>query len=390
MDKIVFKYEPNDMPIEIDGDFVDLTAMWRAAGSMANKRPADWFRVNGTTEFIRHLATLDNIPEERAIDHYWRVSRNTATYTLAHWHLAMAYGRYLSPAFHVWCNNTLRAHFEAKKKASEGLVAAAHHPTQRVDTFNERAALPDLFPHHVDFLTMLKEHLTRLLETGELSWAEARNAFTVAINQYSGLKIPLLPPHARPHSKGRAAPLQMELPLSQPEPAVEDSGVSVDPSRISVGEGQIAAPVALKGADWFTANELADQIDKLTQTQDTPGVLVRLFGNRTREYRGGKVADMLRHMKLHPLPTKTYMPPIGLDSSKYAEVRETTLLTKDSGDGRRDNVIRRMAFFNKFAAETLAAAFDTQYQIRGFDSKSAIASKTEPHADVPPVSGTAP
>ncbi len=86
---------------------VNLTDMWRAAGSPAGKRPAEWLRRESTIEFSAHLADvgqthIDNLTENT------KGGASGGGATWGHWHLAMAYARSLDHAFHVWCNDVIR------------------------------------------------------------------------------------------------------------------------------------------------------------------------------------------------------------------------------------------------------------------------------------------
>jgi hypothetical protein len=107
-------------PIRVDGDMVCLTDMWRGSGSESTKRPNDWRGQEATRILVEHLATTQGCSEP------FRAVRNGADLsTFAHWHLAMAYAKYLSPAFHVWCNDVVKAHMEGKVLEARGVRAVA-------------------------------------------------------------------------------------------------------------------------------------------------------------------------------------------------------------------------------------------------------------------------
>jgi hypothetical protein len=107
-------------------DLLCLTDMWRAAGSDPNKRPAKWLAQDGPQEFIRCVGANLNIPlEDIAVAE--RGGRDPASW--AHWHVALAYAYYLSPDFHMECNEIIRAHFE--RRHSGGLVSHVIEQLQR-------------------------------------------------------------------------------------------------------------------------------------------------------------------------------------------------------------------------------------------------------------------
>lgn len=99
---------------------VSLTDMWKAAGSVENRRPACWLRHDSTAQFVEHIAATLNVSQEHIDKNTGkpglvvseRGGRNPGTW--AHWQVAMAYAKYLSPEFHAWCNSVVREHMEAR------------------------------------------------------------------------------------------------------------------------------------------------------------------------------------------------------------------------------------------------------------------------------------
>ena len=127
----------NNTAIRSQDKFVSLTDMWKADGSDPSKRPPEWLRLASTVEFMECVSALpdvvDDIKNMRKSPTWGNptsenVEKNhglTVTLkggvdrgcTLGHWHLAMAYAKYLSPAFHVWCNEVVRAHMQGQAQA---------------------------------------------------------------------------------------------------------------------------------------------------------------------------------------------------------------------------------------------------------------------------------
>jgi hypothetical protein len=96
------RFSFNNVVLRDEGEFLCLTDMWRAAKDEAKKRPSDWLAFESTQQFREYLETT--LPEgslTRATE-----GRNGGTW--AHWQLGMAYAKYLSPAFHAWCNDVVR------------------------------------------------------------------------------------------------------------------------------------------------------------------------------------------------------------------------------------------------------------------------------------------
>lgn len=109
-----------------DGDFFSLTDMWRAEGSPEHKRPVDWSRFEGAS-FIEFIG--DSLKVSGAHFDCIRTLRggnNPGTW--GHWQVALAYAKYLSPKFHAWCNEIVRAHLADEKAASTpALPSTGHH-----------------------------------------------------------------------------------------------------------------------------------------------------------------------------------------------------------------------------------------------------------------------
>ena len=104
------------------GLMLNLTDMWRAAGSSAYRRPAIWLDMEETKRFRAYarwrwsdfgkpesdlIVTDDDIKEPES-DGLVVTKRGQRGETWAHWQLALAYARYLSPAFHAWGNTVIR------------------------------------------------------------------------------------------------------------------------------------------------------------------------------------------------------------------------------------------------------------------------------------------
>ncbi len=110
-------------PIRRRDEKLNLTDMWRASGADPNKRPAEWARKEGAP-FIDFIAEGSNV----AVGHIIEAERGRDGGTWPHWQVGIAYAKYLSPAFHAWCNETVRDHMEgqappAAPAAAQGLTA---------------------------------------------------------------------------------------------------------------------------------------------------------------------------------------------------------------------------------------------------------------------------
>ena len=107
--------------IRQQGAMLNLTDMWKAAGSLDNQRPSDWLALDETARFRSyakaHWTEFEEPSPQNAgqngifapDDDIVSAERGRQGGTWAHWQLALSYARYLSPRFHLWCNAVLRS-----------------------------------------------------------------------------------------------------------------------------------------------------------------------------------------------------------------------------------------------------------------------------------------
>lgn len=99
----------------IDGT-VNLTDMWKAAGSPPNKEPPQWERLPTTSELIRVLE------ENMGFSHVLQKQRGRTGGSMGHPLVAVSYARYLSPEFHVWANHVILQRIEERGNPELGLT----------------------------------------------------------------------------------------------------------------------------------------------------------------------------------------------------------------------------------------------------------------------------
>lgn len=103
----------NKTTIRDRDQFLSLTDMWKAAGGDKAKQPANWLASTQARDLIEYVG--DNLnPRISGIDLVTTNRGGNDAGTWAHWHIAFAYAKYLSPAFHVWCNEVVRAVMEGR------------------------------------------------------------------------------------------------------------------------------------------------------------------------------------------------------------------------------------------------------------------------------------
>jgi len=98
--------------IRRDGDMWCLTDLWRAAGTPKNQRPVDWLQTDAAKMFVEFIG--DSLKVAAGHDEGFTVVRTIrggdAPGTWAHWQIAIAYAKALSPAFHARVNEVYAAY----------------------------------------------------------------------------------------------------------------------------------------------------------------------------------------------------------------------------------------------------------------------------------------
>lgn len=108
----------NGSEIRAVSERLNLTDMWKSAGSPPKQRPADWKNDGSNIAFLDHVALISNA----AVDGIWRGTKGNGGSTWAHWQIGLAYAKYLSPEFHMWCNTVVRDRMEGKATPSDELA----------------------------------------------------------------------------------------------------------------------------------------------------------------------------------------------------------------------------------------------------------------------------
>lgn len=94
-------------------EMLSLTDMWKAVKGDETRRPADWLASVDAKRFIDVVAETTDA-ENSGIALVETKKGGKAQGTWAHWQIGLAYAKYLSPEFHVWCNTVVRDHMEGR------------------------------------------------------------------------------------------------------------------------------------------------------------------------------------------------------------------------------------------------------------------------------------
>lgn len=122
--------------VRLKGDALNLTDMWRAAGADTQKQPAKWQALQQAADFMAYIA--ETLGKNESLLVWSKEGRGGGTW--AHWQIGMAYAKYLSPAFHAWCNSIIRAHMERRGIGNfqSQVIERLDRIEYRVDTLEQR------------------------------------------------------------------------------------------------------------------------------------------------------------------------------------------------------------------------------------------------------------
>ena len=101
----------NGAVIRDRNEVLSLTDMWKAGGSDAQQSPSKWRGLPSTKAFVSHVElTIGKSDSDLFV--VQNGGKNPGTW--AHWQIALAYAKYLSPEFHMWCNTVVRDRMEGR------------------------------------------------------------------------------------------------------------------------------------------------------------------------------------------------------------------------------------------------------------------------------------
>ncbi len=108
-------------PIALRGEMLNLTDMWRAVGSPSGRAPSDWLALPSAKEFVACVAASFNAGKSGIETRKGGRGAGRGS-TSAHWQIGLAYAKYLSADFHMWCNSVVRERMEGQRPPAELVV----------------------------------------------------------------------------------------------------------------------------------------------------------------------------------------------------------------------------------------------------------------------------
>jgi hypothetical protein len=90
---------------------MNLTNMWKAAGSKNAQRPAHFIELPSTQNFLISLENKLSI----GLSDTWKTVMGRYGGMYAHYQIVLAFAQYLSPEFHIWCKEVVKERWEFEK-----------------------------------------------------------------------------------------------------------------------------------------------------------------------------------------------------------------------------------------------------------------------------------
>ena len=159
-----------------------LTDMWRANGSDPSKRPVEWMRSKQAQDLCEHLADSVVVGNSHPLVSTEKGTPQAPGSTWAHWQLAFAYAKYLSPAFHTWVNQAAR-----EKMDRRPAVVTATDPALLELLRLQQNALASLTAGQIEGRAVAQDAQAQASEARAFA-SEAREAATRALEAVEDLR----------------------------------------------------------------------------------------------------------------------------------------------------------------------------------------------------------
>lgn len=259
MEKSIIEY--NGTIIHQRDEMVSLTDMWRAAGSNPKKATTFWWRTGPVQEFAALVS--DNLKADLSQVYETRAGRGGGTF--AHWQLAMAYAKFLSPQFHMWANTVIRERMEGGANRAPEL------------DLRQPEALP---PPTFDSNAVTKSDLKVLCE-----WIGAR---------------------LKQHEEKQRVSLLAELKALAAEIWHAKSSLRkdlTDPKRLA-DRGLLMLPAPTPETTYITATEICwGVIPEEDLHKDLPGIVGKRILSHARRHQWPQGETPIRSRRDRPMPT---------------------------------------------------------------------------------------
>jgi len=160
MDSMI--YEGFEIQFQQGTKMVNLTNMWRAwqrdepdAGVILARKPTFWLRQQDTVRFIKANAKKLKVDPQSTL----KTAMGRWGGTWAHWQIALAYAKYLSPEFHIWANQVIKERFEEMANPDLGLTRAQ----ERAQEFYRKQGRPEDWIYNRIISTIGRNRFTSMI-----------------------------------------------------------------------------------------------------------------------------------------------------------------------------------------------------------------------------------
>jgi hypothetical protein len=101
--------EFNNVNIKVNEEsMMSLTDLWKAVDGTALNKPSHWLQQDSSQNFINVASKRFNVRPEYLL----QTTRGRTGGTFAHWQIALAYAKYLSPELHMHVNEVYKERLE--------------------------------------------------------------------------------------------------------------------------------------------------------------------------------------------------------------------------------------------------------------------------------------
>lgn len=113
-------------PVSTNADgLISLTDLWKAAGSNPKHRPAHWAQQDAVADFAKKVGEKENVRQK----YLFQSKPGKGGGTFAHWQIALAYAKYLSPELHMAVNEVFMRYKAGDPTLAEEVIDKVEDPT---------------------------------------------------------------------------------------------------------------------------------------------------------------------------------------------------------------------------------------------------------------------
>ena len=109
--------EMNELQLVEKDGLYSLTNLWKQSKNTNSSKPSFWLRTNPTKKFIAHLEKNTRVDSSKLV----KITHGDNGGTYAHWQVALAYAKFLSPALHLKVNQVFKERLQEDENPELGI-----------------------------------------------------------------------------------------------------------------------------------------------------------------------------------------------------------------------------------------------------------------------------